>query len=92
MHTCMHYSLTVLALILLYDDQYSFHQRSRSGHIRLPASCNNVTQKMAVFLHIIVNAEWCLPVCCNRELTERVLQLLEMVSTDDVKGRDSFDM
>ena len=30
--------------------------------------------------------------CCNRELTERVLELLEMVTTNDQMGRGPFDM
>ena len=34
----------------------------------------------------IIAAQWHLPVCCNRELTERVLELLVMVNTDDIKG------
>ena len=29
--------------------------------------------------------------CCNRESIERVLELQEMVSTDDLKGCDPFD-
>ena len=34
----------------------------------------------------IIAASWCLSVCCNRESTGWVLELLAMVYTDDLKG------
>ena len=33
----------------------------------------------------VITAQWHLPVCCNRESTEWILELLEMMYTDDLK-------
>ena len=98
MHTCMHCSLTALALILLYGGHCSSvwfpskvmlrFPHIMSGflhHVRLLPSHNNTQQQMMISLDIIVTAKWLLPVCCYRELTERVLEFLELVSTDDLK-------
>jgi len=68
---------------------YGFRQSYCSGflhQIRVPASCNNSSQQMTISLDIIETTYWCLPVCCSREFTERVLELLEMVYTDNLKG------
>ena len=34
----------------------------------------------------VIAAQWCLPVCCNRESTKWVLELLVVVYIDDQKG------
>ena len=88
----MYCSLTVLALIFFMVAiafQNGFRQRLRlqaSGlqhHIRLPASRNNLSQHITMLPGIIVTATWDLPVCCSRESTEGVLELLEVVYTDE---------
>ena len=62
MPTCMHWSLTVLALILLYGGHCfsvrlpSKVMRGFTHHVRLPASCNNVPQQIAIFPDAIMAA------------------------------------
>jgi len=34
----------------------------------------------------LMTAYWHLPVCCSRESTEMILELLEVVYTDELKG------
>ena len=91
MPTCMHCSLIVLALILLYGGHcFSVWLPSKVTHsfthrVRLPASCNNARQHSTKFSDSIIAAKWCLPVYCNKESTERVLELLLMVYTDDLE-------
>ena len=81
----MHWSLTVLALILLYGGHcFSVRLPSKvtcgfTHRVRLPASRNNVPQHIA----ISIIAAWCLPVFCNEESTEWVLELPVMVYADD---------
>ena len=41
---------------------------------------------MIKFPNCIITVKWCLPLCCNRKVTEQVLLLLIMVYTDDLKG------
>ena len=93
--TCMHCCLTVLALIsaliLLYGSHcFSVWLPAKVMHgfthrVRLPVSHNNVPPTHKMFLDSIIAASWRLPVCCNGELTGRVLELLVMVYTDDQK-------
>ena len=58
MPMCMHYSLVVLALILLYGGHCFSVQlpssitHSFSHHVRLPASHNNAPQHMTMFPNI----------------------------------------
>ena len=84
----MHCSLTVLALIFFMVaivSQYSYpqwlHAASKivSGfphHIIMHS--NTLRWYNSCLMH--------LSVCCNRESMEWVLEFLEMVSTDDLKG------
>ena len=65
---------------------------ARKGHTQFPTarlafrnSRNNAPQHITMFLDSTIAASWHLPVCCNRELTEQVLELLVMVYTDDLK-------
>ena len=89
MPMCMHWSLTVLALILLYGGHcfsVGLPSKVTSGfthRVRFPASRNNAPQHTVIF---IIAAYWCLPVFCNGESTERVLELPVMVYVDDLKG------
>jgi len=67
---------------------------SQYGCLQKSSAVSHITSG---FLHHIImcpqhitmfldTASWHLPVCCNRELTGRVLELLVMVYTDDIKG------
>ena len=56
MPTCMHCSLTVLALILLYGGHCSSVRFPPKVTLRLPASRNNMPQQMTIVLGIIVTA------------------------------------
>jgi len=88
----MHCSLKVLALFLLYGGHcFSVWLPAKATHgfthrIKLPASCNNAPQHITMLHDSIIAASWCLSVCCNRESTGWVLELLAMVYTDDLKG------
>ena len=52
----------------------------------------NVPQQITIFPDDIIAAQWCLPVCCNRESTERVLELPVTVYANNLEGGDPFDM
>ena len=79
MGRCMHCSLTVLALILLYGSHYSSVWFPSKVMLRFPTSCNNRPQQMIIFLDIIVTVACVL-------LMKPVLELLEMLCTDDLNG------
>ena len=69
--------------------QYGIPQRSHAvSHIALGFLHHVIMclQLMMMFPVSIIVALWHLPVCCNRESTGRVLELLVMVYTDDLKG------
>ena len=72
-------------LIHLYGGHYSSVQLPLKVTLRFPASRKNTPQQMMIFLDIILmTAQWL--VCCNRELMQQVLKLLEMVYTNNLKG------
>jgi len=56
------------------------------GHAHI-TSCflHHVTMHPNATMFPIITAQWHLPVCCNRESTEWILELLEMMCTDDLK-------
>ena len=51
--------------------------RGFTHHVRFPTSRNNAPQHIKMFPDSLIAASWHLPVCCNRESTERVLELLK---------------
>ena len=68
--------------------QYGCPQRScvvshiASGFLDYVIMC---PQLITMLLPSIIVASWHLPMCCNRESTGQVLELLVMMYTDDLK-------